>query len=239
VVACAVVAVAGVSGDARGTARAGGAADALADVRALAAPALEGRGALTPGLGEAARYVARRFAAAGLAPAGDGGTFFQGVEIPLPRRAAPETRLELGGAPLKLGVDFSPAVGAPATEARGPIAFAGRGAPGDYGELDARGKLIICLAEGPPLANKLDDAVARGAVALLVVGDGPAAELGPLWPLGQAGASAIPSFRVRGAAIDRLLAPARRSLAALRAAAEAGGWPPSFDVGAWGAFAVS
>jgi hypothetical protein len=215
------------------------AADALGDVRALAAPALEGRGALTPGLGEAARYVARRFAAAGLAPAGDGGTYFQAVEIPLPRRPSPETRLDLGGEALKLGADFSPGVGAPATEARGPIAFAGRCAPSDYGGLDVGGKLVVCLPDGLPLAAKLDTAVARGAVALLVVDDGASPELAPLWPLGQAGASTIPSFRVRGAVIDRLLAPLRRSVAALRAPVEPGARPPAFDVGAWGGFGLA
>jgi hypothetical protein len=240
-----MAAAGGTTAGARGAEPGSRAEVALGDVRALAAPALEGRGALTAGLGEAGRYVARRFAAAGLVPAGDGGTFFQAVEIPLPRRAAPETRLALGGEALKLGVDFSPAVGAPATEARGPIVFAGRCAAPDFGGLDARGKLIVCLGDGPPLATKLDAAVARGAVALLVVDEGASPELAPLWPLGQAGASAIPSFSVRGAAIDRLLAPARllppgrRSVAALRAPAEAGARPPACDLGAWGAFAVA
>jgi hypothetical protein len=49
----------------------------LADVRALADPALGGRGFGTPGLDRAAALVAQAFAAAGLQPAGDGGTWYQ------------------------------------------------------------------------------------------------------------------------------------------------------------------
>jgi hypothetical protein len=238
-VAAAAVLAALLGHGARATERAIRAEDALVDVQALAAPALEGRGALTPGLGEASRYVARRFAAAGLAPAGDGGTFLQAVEIPLPRRPARETRLELGGEALKLGVDFSPGVGAPATQALGPIAFVGRGGLADYAGLDTRGKLVICLAEGPPVGHKLENAIARGAVAVLVIDDAPASDLAPLWAFGQAGASAIPSFRVRGAAVDRLLVRARKSLAALRAPIEPGGRLASFDLGVSGAFSVA
>src|SRR5690349_8897160 len=77
--------------------------DARADVRYLASPELEGRGALTGGLDKAAAYIARRFAAAGLAPGGEGGTFFQTVDIPVPRRLGGGTRLALGGVPLALG----------------------------------------------------------------------------------------------------------------------------------------
>lgn len=46
-------------------------------VRALADPALEGRGFGTPGLERAARLIAERFRAAGLAPGGAGGSYFQ------------------------------------------------------------------------------------------------------------------------------------------------------------------
>ena len=41
----------------------------MGDVRYLASDALEGRGTGTPGNDSAAAYIARRFAAAGLAPA--------------------------------------------------------------------------------------------------------------------------------------------------------------------------
>jgi len=50
----------------------------LADhVTALAAPALEGRGLGSPGLQKAADFIAQRFKAYGLTPAGDNGTYLQ------------------------------------------------------------------------------------------------------------------------------------------------------------------
>src|SRR3954468_4325680 len=103
--ACA--ALAGAAGRAAASEPAIRAADALADVRFLAAPEMEGRGALTAGLGKAADYVARRFGAAGLAPGGDGGTFSQPVDIPVARRAGPRTRLALGGVELARSHDFA------------------------------------------------------------------------------------------------------------------------------------
>lgn len=48
-----------------------------AHVRYLASDELQGRGSGTPGNDEAADYIAGRFRAAGLAPAGESGTFFQ------------------------------------------------------------------------------------------------------------------------------------------------------------------
>src|ERR1700690_4304732 len=82
-----------------------------ADVRYLSAPELDGRGALTAGLDQAARFIAVRFAAAGLLPAGDGGTFFQQVAIPLPQRPSPEARLAIARDVLAPGVDFLPNAG--------------------------------------------------------------------------------------------------------------------------------
>jgi hypothetical protein len=43
----------------------------------LASPALAGRGLASPGLGEAAKYIAEKLRAAGLEPGGDNGTYFQ------------------------------------------------------------------------------------------------------------------------------------------------------------------
>lgn len=50
-------------------------------VNYLASPALKGRGLGTPGLDEAARYIAERFKAAGLEPGGDDGTYFQRFRV--------------------------------------------------------------------------------------------------------------------------------------------------------------
>jgi hypothetical protein len=53
----------------------------LADVRALAADDMEGRGDGEPGLERAAEHVAGGFAAAGLSPAGDNGSWFQSFTL--------------------------------------------------------------------------------------------------------------------------------------------------------------
>ncbi len=47
----------------------------------LASPALKGRGLGSPGLEEAATYIADKFRAAGLAPGGDRGTYFQRFKV--------------------------------------------------------------------------------------------------------------------------------------------------------------
>src|SRR4051812_46595267 len=55
-------------------------ADAIRRVTTdLSAPAMEGRGTAQPGGDRAAKYIAKRFAAIGLEPLGDSGTFLQSV----------------------------------------------------------------------------------------------------------------------------------------------------------------
>src|SRR5262245_13664922 len=75
-------------------------ADALlADVTALAAPEMEGRGSGTPGNERAARYIADRLAALGVQPGGDDGTFFQRFAVSQGMRIAAGTELEWLGPP--------------------------------------------------------------------------------------------------------------------------------------------
>jgi len=172
------------------------AAEVSADVRFLSAPGLEGRGALTAGLDQAARFIAARFAALGLQPAGERGTFFQAVDIPMPQRPSAGTRLAIGSEGLALGRDFLPNAGTAATRAAGPLVFVGYGliVPGrrdDLAGVDLRGKVALCLR--PPLGQRqlalpdgqalfgsvltaevLKTAVARGAVGVLFVDAEPA-----------------------------------------------------------------
>jgi len=219
-----------------------GAEEIRADVRLLSAPELAGRGALTAGLDQAARFIAARFAALGLLPAGDGGTFFQSVDIAVPAHPSPATGLALGDERLVLGVDFVPNSGSAATRASGPLAVArcdatGAGAvpPGardDFSDVDLRGKVVLCLLSNPGSTSRLlEKAVARGAIGVLFVETGETGESGetgstpdgagmieplPAFTLDQT--SAIASFHVRQAAIDRLLAPSRLTVAGLQSA---------------------
>jgi Zn-dependent M28 family amino/carboxypeptidase len=176
--------------------------DALVHVKALAAPEMEGRGALTPGLGRAADYIAGRFSAMGLAGAGDAGSFFEEVDLPLPRRPGSRTALRLGGRALEIGRDFAPNLGAAATRGQAGIVFAGYGISvtggyDDYADVDARGKLVICLRYAPrydvasghaadsrfdagaALRAKIENAIRHGAIGVAIVDPPPAATAGP------------------------------------------------------------
>jgi hypothetical protein len=175
--------------------------DALVYVKALAAPDMEGRGAMTAGLGRAADYIAARFRAMGLSGAGDGGSFFEEVDLPLPRRPGPRTALRLGGRALEMGRDFAPNLGSPATRAQAGIVFAGYGISttsdyDDYAGVDARGKLVICLRYAPrydvasghaadprfdagaALRAKIENAIRHGAVGVAIVDPPPPAGAG-------------------------------------------------------------
>jgi Peptidase family M28/PA domain len=132
-----------------------------AHVRFLADDLLEGRGTGTRGHEIAARYVAAQFAAAGLEPAGDGGSFFQSVPL---RRADPvvaECLLELDSngrrSPMVLGTDFVPvpSLVREQAEVRGSVVYVGFGVTApefgydDYAGVDVAGKVVAMLWGAP------------------------------------------------------------------------------------------
>ena len=230
--------------------------DALGDVRFLAAPEQEGRGALTAGLGTAGDYVAVRFGAAGLSPAGDGGTFFQDVGVPVGNQVGPGAAFSIDGVPLALGKDFVPNKASASTRAVGGAVFAGYGiaVPGrydDFAGVDVRGKLVVCLRYGPhydPTTGKLADAALeeaatighkvraaaqRGAIGLGVVDPLAQGEKKP--PLrslayhgGQAG-KAIATFNLHPAVVERRwLVKLGRDLAAIQKSIDDSGQPVTF-----------
>ena len=100
------------------------------DVGFLADPAREGRGVGTAGLAAAGAWVEGRFAALGLAPAGDAQDgkpgFRQPFRVPLKASAAAGTALELDGKAIAAG-DFRPLGFSANVEAKGAIVFAGWG----------------------------------------------------------------------------------------------------------------
>ena len=201
--------------------------DALVHVKALAAPEMEGRGALTPGLGRAADYIAARFRAMGLAGAGDAGGFFEAVDLPLPRRPGPRTALRLGGRALEIGRDFAPSLGAAATRGQAGIVFAGYGISttggyDDYAGVDARGALVICLRYAPrydvasghaadprfdagaALRAKIDNAIRHGAIGLAIVDLAPPTAAGAAPGDASAGAAEPDHGQVPAAAPGEL-----------------------------------
>jgi aminopeptidase YwaD len=230
----------------------------LAQVRALAAPEMEGRASGTAGAERAARHIAAELQRAGLQPGGDGGTWRQTFEVP--------TGIRLGHAANALGVraparrdlqlerDFVPLTVSADGRQEGELAFAGYGvtAPDlgwdDYAGLDARGRLVLVL-EGEPRhgeparrfrrpdayhytqrAHKILNAREHGAAGVLVAAH-PDSASGALPALaGVAQAWSILAAAVTRDAADTLLAPAGVTLAAAAAAVDAAGAPRSFTV---------
>ena len=161
------------------------------DVHFLASDALEGRFSGSEGARVAAEFVADRFTALGLAPAGDGGTFFQHFSFIAKVHPGPANSLTLdlpGGArTAKLDEDFRPLSFSASGAAAGEVVFAGYGihapdlAYDDYAGLDVKGKTVLVLRYSPEgddpgsrfqpqmaLRRKASEARALGAAAMLV-----------------------------------------------------------------------
>ena len=166
----------------------------IATVRTLADTAWTGRGAGTPGLDSAAAYLERRFARAGLRPAGDGRAYRQGFDINTGVSLEGENSLVTRrGGPWQVGRDFLPLGFSAGGAARAPVVFAGYGitAPelhyDDYAGIDARGRIAVILRYEPgeddstsrfdgrlptlhsELRNKAINAREHGALGILVV----------------------------------------------------------------------
>jgi len=125
------------------------------DVAYLASDAMKGRGDGSPELDQAADFIAEQFRQAGLRPAGDNGTYFQGFEITTGARIGAGNVLQIGGTALKINDDFVPIVFSNTAEFEGPLVFAGYGitAPefhyDDYAALDAHDKIVVVLMHEP------------------------------------------------------------------------------------------
>ena len=191
-----------------------GAAELAADVTALAAPEMEGRGSGTPGGERAARYIAERLAALGLRPGGDGGGYFQSFAVGSAPKAGPGASLERllpTATRFEIGRDWQPHGGSPAGEVEGEVVAVGHGVsvpggPDDYAGVDARGKIAVARDGAPgglggQRASRLEKLIAarrHGAAALLIVSDTlPAVD-------STATPSALPSATIRPAAADAL-----------------------------------
>ena len=132
-----------------------------ADVRVLADPRMEGRLTGSAGYDRAARFVADRFRALGLQPAGDGGSYFQRVPLLAATRVAEGARLAVvhpdRSVALRLRDQFLPLPGfaAAAAQVRAPAVFVGQGvhAPDlghdDFAGVDLHGKVAVLFGGAP------------------------------------------------------------------------------------------
>ena len=161
------------------------------DVAYLAADALEGRDAGSPGGALAADFIASRFRALGLQEAGDNGTYFQPFTFIAGVRPGPGCALSValpdGARTARPDGDFQPLAFSSSGSATGEVVFAGFGirakdlAYDDYAGLDVKGKVVLVLRFSPDgdspdskfqpymaLRRKAAEARDAGAAALLV-----------------------------------------------------------------------
>jgi hypothetical protein len=125
-------------------------------VSTLSSHQMEGRGTATPGGERAARWIADRWRSFGLAPAGDSGSFLQGIRF-VGATARQSSQIRAGAAQLALGSDFVPYIN-PSTDSldiTGPVLFVSYGVKSpalkrdDFAGVDPRGKIVVLLAGKP------------------------------------------------------------------------------------------
>ncbi len=167
------------------------------DASWLADDAREGRGVGSAGLEASARYIADAFAAAGLEPAGEGGSWFQPFQVLVGTALGPagSQQLEAEGASLAVGEAWRPFAFSESGSVSAPVVFAGYGisAPelgyDDYAGVDVKGKVVVVLRHEPQrrdphslfngdqpsrysdLRYKAHAARNHGASALIVIND--------------------------------------------------------------------
>lgn len=204
-----------------------GAADRIAaDVAFLADDLLEGRSAGTRGFDLAAHYVAARFQAMGLQPAGSDG-WYQPVDLLLGQRIPDGAAFELfrdsGEERFSFQREFVPGVSyhQPQAEVRAGMVFVGQAvvAPefgvDDFAGVDLSGKIAVYLNGAPERfpndqrafyssgREKAANLVARGAIGAIAVSD-PEREKRSSWERGAAN-WVMPGMRLRdadGTAVD-------------------------------------
>src|SRR6266480_7442106 len=113
----------------------------------IASDEMEGRDTPSRGLDTTAKFIAMNLSRWGFKPAGDGGTFFQHIDLLRNRADSAQTRVELNGQALVAGDDYIPVAGS--GNINGQIVFAGNGwlvkskNIDAYKEIDANGKIAV------------------------------------------------------------------------------------------------
>jgi hypothetical protein len=215
----------------------------------LSDDSMEGRDTGSPAYARAAKIVADRFAAAGLKPAGDNGSFFQSVPLHEVRIDAAGARIAVardGGAPVELRflhqVTVRPTDDLPQT-LDAPLVFRGYCSAAEMG--DARGKVVICFGTRrnglPSAADRLRAASAAGAAGLINVDDPGFTIEPPRWPVAYARsvslrdappppAAALPVMSLSAEAFPVVIAGSGHEAATILADGAAKRALPSFDI---------
>jgi hypothetical protein len=218
---------------------------------ALSNDAMEGRDTGSAAYQRAAEYVAGRFKAAGLSPAGENGSYFQSVpmrEIAVVADGTSFTLLAPNGAETTL--KFLQQISISATDAlmpklEAPLTF--RGYCGKEVMADVAGKIVVCFGtqrQGLPSGSARSAAARDGnAVGIVTVDDPYFTIEPPRWPSAYARSvtlrsmqpakpqgAALPSMRLSADAFATMLAGAGQDAAALLKSGGAKLPLPSFEI---------
>ena len=139
----------------------------LADVRYLADDALEGRGVGTPGGLCAAAYIAARFDALGLEPAGPGGSWLQPFPLRIGAVLTGLSRLDVGGQPLDQEEAWAPYGFSGSGNVEAALIYGGTGVsqPGGEPPVAVAGKIVVIEGRTPGAASLYSDPHFKGTVA--------------------------------------------------------------------------
>jgi hypothetical protein len=210
---------------------------------------MEGRDTGSPGHARAVAYVAARFKAAGLKPAGDAGAYTQALrlhEVRVESQGTHFTVVRTSGGEVRLhflhDISVRASESLPAT-LDAPLSFRGYCSTSEMGT-DLHGKIAVCFGgrrHGVPNASeRLAAASAAGAAALVAVDD-PGFTMEPArWPDAYArtvtladspsAPAAIPVMRVGTAAFAELIQGSGHTAEEIFAAGAASRPLPSFEV---------
>jgi aminopeptidase YwaD len=216
----------------------------------LASDALEGRLAGSPGAEKAAEWIAREFAAAGLAPRGGAGFRheFQAVAGVEPGRGM---KMAAGAREFIHGKEWQAFAVSPSASVAAGAAFVGYGlTDADYAGLDVRGRIVFCLRGAPSggnvrrasLMDKTAGAARRGAAAVVFVTGSRAAEGAEPLAFDCCGwlyRAPVPMAHLARAAAEELFAAHGRDLAVLQKSIDESGASASFDFPAAARFAFT
>ncbi len=130
----------------------------LNDIKSLASPDMEGRGAGTKGLTRAQRLIEKRYKELGLEPAGSNG-YTQPFTVVTGARLKSDNHFAVEAAgsrsDLKINQDFVPFSFSASGQIAAPVVFAGYGATADefhyddYAGLDVKDKIVVVLRYEP------------------------------------------------------------------------------------------
>jgi Zn-dependent M28 family amino/carboxypeptidase len=230
----------------------------LDDVKALASPSMEGRGAGTKGIERAAAMIEARYRSLGIEPAGTKG-YFQPFTVITGAKLNEGNRLEAEDGKskleLKLNQDFVPFSFSASGEVAGPVVFAGYGVTApefgydDYAHLDAKDKIVLVLRYEPAsfaaktgnsgftqhaqLITKAINARNHGAKAVVLVnGKLQDKEEDLLTKFGSVNGpenAGVAIVQVKNDAANAWLQAAGKSLSELQGHIDASGVPGSFE----------